>query len=110
MADDQTNEKDVLRPTGKRQLSGESTASTSTASYEAKRQSAPANAGDDKPGGGVLAFPGEVVSEMRKVVWPTGREMFNYTTIVFAFLIVMTALVWGVDTLVAMGVEAILVP
>lgn len=110
MSDDKTNEKDVLRPTGKRQLSGESTASTSTASFEAKRQVRPDNTGDDRPGGGVAAFPGEVVSEMRKVVWPTTREMINYTAIVFAFLIIMTALVWGVDTLAAMGVEAILIP
>lgn len=45
---------------------------------------------------------------MKKVVWPTRGEMLQYTLITFAFLIVMTALVWGVDTLAGLGVEKIL--
>lgn len=94
-----------IQPTGKRQRDG--AASTSSASYEAKRATTP-EPQDDKPGGGVAAFPGEVVSEVRKVVWPTPREMAIYTAVVFIFLIVMTALVWGVDTLTTMGVEAVL--
>lgn len=94
-----------IQPTGKRQLDG--AAGTSSASYEAKRAATP-EPHDEKPGGGVVAFPGEVVSEMRKVVWPTPREMAIYTAVVFIFLIVMTTLVWGVDTLATMGVEAVL--
>ena len=47
---------------------------------------------------------------MRKVVWPTGSQMVNYTLIVFGFLIVLTALVWGVDQGAAWVVERILVP
>ena len=37
-------------------------------------------------------------------------EMVQYTVITFAFLIVLTALVWGVDTLSGLGVEKILTP
>ena len=58
--------------------------------------------------GGVAAFPGEVASEMKKVVWPTAKEMLQYTLITFAFLIVLTVLVWGVDTLAGLGVEQVL--
>ena len=58
----------------------------------------------------MAAFPGEVASEMKKVVWPTTKEMVQYTLITFAFLIVLTALVWGVDTLTGLGVEKILTP
>ncbi len=47
---------------------------------------------------------------MKKVVWPTGKEMLQYVLVTFAFLIVLTALVWGVDTLTGLGVEAILAP
>ena len=36
---------------------------------------------------------------MKKVIWPTGRQMLNYTLIVFAFLLVLTVFVWGVDAL-----------
>lgn len=97
------------RPTGKRQLSGASTISSD--SYQAKRaQVARTEADSEKLGGGPAAFLPEVVSEVRKVVWPTGREMLNYTLIVFAFLIIMTVIVWGVDTLASMGIGAILTP
>lgn len=97
------------RPTGKRQLSGASTISSD--SYQQKRaQVARSESQDEKLGGGPAAFLPEVVTELRKVVWPTGREMLNYTLIVFAFLIIMTAIVWGVDTLVSAGIGAILAP
>ena len=36
---------------------------------------------------------------MNKVIWPTGKQMLNYTLIVFAFLIVLTIFVWGTDAL-----------
>ncbi|BAU94877.1 preprotein translocase subunit SecE [Corynebacterium suranareeae] len=97
------------RPTGKRQLSGASTISTS--SYEAKQVSAPKKSdSDSKPGGGVVSFLPEVVGEVRKVIWPTARQMVVYTLVVLGFLIVLTALVSGVDFLAGLGVEKILTP
>ncbi|AWB83333.1 preprotein translocase subunit SecE [Corynebacterium liangguodongii] len=98
------------QPTGKRQLRGASP--VSSGSVEGKRAADKADKAEgtgDKVGGGPAAFPGEVVSEMRKVIWPTGRQMFNYTLIVFAFLIVLTALVWSVDWVAGWAVEKILV-
>ena len=52
----------------------------------------------------------EMRSELKKVVWPTAKEMVQYTLITFLFLIVLTALVWGVDSLTGLGVEAVLAP
>ena len=98
----------AAKPTGKRQLSGST--SVTSESYEAKRTPATTVDDQDNTGDGPLAFPGEVVGEMRKVVWPTGSQMVNYTLIVFGFLIVLTALVWGVDQGAAWVVERILVP
>ncbi|MCP1388083.1 preprotein translocase subunit SecE [Corynebacterium sp. TA-R-1] len=96
------------QPTGKRQLHGASPVSAST--YEAKRTPATQERDpDEHTGGGIAAFPGEVASEMKKVIWPTGRQMVNYTLIVFAFLIVITAIVWGTDILSAKLVEWILI-
>lgn len=97
----------AAKPIGKRQMSGAS--SVTSDSYEEKRASAPVVADKEAPGKGAAAFPGEVVQEMRKVVWPTRQQMLNYTLIVFGFLIVMTALVWGVDKGAAWVVEQILV-
>lgn len=107
--DKQPESTGAARPTGKRQLSGASTTSTKT--YSSKRAVATAERPDeDKPGNGVGSFVPEVVSEMKKVVWPTGKEMLQYTLVTFMFLIVLTALVWGVDTLMGLGVEWVLTP
>lgn len=94
----------AARPTGKRQLAGVSTTSTSVAEAAKARKSDD----EDSKGGSVTRFFPEMVEEIRKVVWPTGKQMLQYTIIVFAFLIVMTALVAGVDFLAGMGVETVL--
>ena len=107
MTDQQPNQPGAARPTGKRQMTGVGT--TTASSYEAKRV-VKADPEDDKPGGGVVRFLPEVVSEMRKVIWPTARQMVVYTLVVFAFLIVVTALVSSVDFLAGLGVEKILTP
>ncbi|AKE40511.1 Preprotein translocase subunit SecE [Corynebacterium kutscheri] len=107
MTEEQPEKASAARPTGKRQLAGVST--TSTAAYEAK-QVAPAGDGEEKTGNKVLRFFPEVATEIRKVIWPTAAQMVNYTIIVFAFLIILTALVAGVDFLAGLGVEKVLTP
>ena len=42
-------------------------------------------------------FVREVNAEMRKVAWPTRRETVSLSTIVFIFLVIMTALIAGLD-------------
>lgn len=107
MTDNQPG-RNTAKPTGKRQRSGAS--SVTSESYEEKRVEKAAPEDHGKTGNGVAAFPGEVVGEMRKVVWPTTQQMLNYTLIVFGFLIVLTLLVWGVDQGAAWVVEKVLVP
>lgn len=97
----------VSRPAGKRQVSK---AATSTAEYAARRVAKEKSREDEGPGGSVTTFLPEVVQEMKKVIWPTARQMVVYTAIVFAFLIVLTALVSGIDFLAGLGVEKILTP
>ncbi|AKK02244.1 preprotein translocase subunit SecE [Corynebacterium epidermidicanis] len=99
------NEAGAARPTGKRQLTGAST--TSTAQMEAKKATRVSD-DSEKVGGGVASFLPEVGSELKKVIWPTAKQMVVYTTIVFVFLIIMTALVSGVDWLAGLGVEKVL--
>lgn len=104
MSDEQPTQASGVRPTGKRQLAGVSTAQASTA--QARRALAE---GEESPRGNrVVSFLPEVVSEMKKVIWPTAKQMATYTLIVFVFLILMTALVAGVDFLVGLGVEKVL--
>ena len=42
-------------------------------------------------------FVREVNAELRKVAWPSRSETFNLSLIVFVFLILMTALIAGLD-------------
>jgi preprotein translocase subunit SecE len=47
--------------------------------------------------GRIGGFFREVVSELRKVIWPTRKELLTYTTIVIGFVTVMTAIVGLLD-------------
>jgi preprotein translocase subunit SecE len=47
--------------------------------------------------GRIGGFFREVVSELRKVIWPTRKELITYTTIVIAFVAIMTAIVGLLD-------------
>ena len=39
----------------------------------------------------------EVVSELRKVIWPTRKQLVTYTSVVLVFVAFMIALVYGLD-------------
>jgi preprotein translocase subunit SecE len=39
----------------------------------------------------------EVVAELRKVTWPTRREVINSTIVVLIAIVFMTALIFGYD-------------
>jgi preprotein translocase subunit SecE len=42
-------------------------------------------------------YIGEVRAEMRKVAWPTKKEVINSTIIVLIAVVVMTTLIFGFD-------------
>ncbi|MGW6914438.1 preprotein translocase subunit SecE [Kitasatospora sp. NPDC054939] len=42
-------------------------------------------------------FYRQIIAELRKVVWPTRSELTNYTTVVVVFVVVVMALVAGLD-------------
>jgi len=47
--------------------------------------------------GRIGGFVREVVSELRKVIWPTRKELLTYTGIVIGFVTVMVAIVALLD-------------
>ena len=49
-------------------------------------------------------FLREVVSELRKVIWPTRKQLVTYTAVVLVFVAFMVALVAGLDLAFAKGV------
>lgn len=101
MAEDKSTTNSASRPSGKRQVSGPPVAT---------RDSRPARRADDVEKLGTrnpATFVKQVVAELRKVIWPTAKQMVTYTIVVLLFLIFMVALVWGVDALAGRGVQAI---
>lgn len=53
------------------------------------------------PGKGGRTGPGlfvqQVIAELRKVIWPTRRELRTYTAVALVFVLVMAAIVTGLD-------------
>ncbi len=49
-------------------------------------------------------FVGEVRGELRKVVWPSRDELINYSVVVFITIVVLTAIIAGLDYLAGEGV------
>jgi preprotein translocase subunit SecE len=45
----------------------------------------------------LINFVREVVAELRKVIWPTRKELTTYTLVVVVFVIVMLSFVGGLD-------------
>ncbi|BBH65981.1 hypothetical protein ACTI_26660 [Actinoplanes sp. OR16] len=56
------------------------------------------------PLGRVGSFFREVVSELRKVIWPTRKELLTYTSVVIVFVVVVTAIVSGLDYVFGKGI------
>ncbi|SJN26693.1 Preprotein translocase subunit SecE (TC 3.A.5.1.1) [Microbacterium esteraromaticum] len=49
--------------------------------------------------GRIALFMRQVVSELRKVVTPTRKELIKFTLVVLVFVVIVMALVYGFDSL-----------
>ena len=50
--------------------------------------------------GRMVLFFQQVIAELKKVVTPTRKELLNYTAVVLVFVIVIMALIWGLDQII----------
>jgi preprotein translocase subunit SecE len=62
----------------------------------ANQASAAAEAADEKRTS-PIEFLGEVRSELRKVAWPSRKEVISYTIVVLVTSLALTLMVWGMD-------------
>lgn len=69
------------------------------ATKERPRAERPARKDSERVGvfGRIGRFVREVVAELRKVIWPTRKELLTYTAVVVAFVSVMLAIVFLLD-------------
>ena len=59
------------------------------------------------PLGRIVLFIRQVINELKKVVTPTRKELISYTGVVLAFVVIMMALVSGLDFLFGTAVQYI---
>ena len=45
----------------------------------------------------IALFIRQVIGELKKVVTPTRKELFTFTGVVLVFVVIMMAVVWGMD-------------
>ena len=77
----------------------------STATPERGRSGADARKGDRlNLFARIGLFYRQVVAELRKVIWPTRRELITYTSVVLAFVTGLTLIVAILDNLFGRGV------
>ncbi|HYO61740.1 MAG TPA: preprotein translocase subunit SecE [Actinomycetota bacterium] len=49
-------------------------------------------------------FVKEVIGELKKVAWPSRKEVVAYSTVVFVSVVVIAAIIFGMDYVFAKGV------
>lgn len=52
-------------------------------------------------------FVRQVVAELRKVIWPTRKELVTYTSVVLVFVVVMVSIVSAFDFVFTKAVLAV---
>ena len=99
-ADDKAGDKARPRAKGK---------AAETKSGEHKGRPTPTRDRKDTPGliARTFRFLREVVAELRKVIWPTRKQMITYTAVVLVFVAFMVALIAGLDLALSQGVSAL---
>jgi preprotein translocase subunit SecE len=77
--------------------------SSAVAQATTDKKDAPTRRRDTEERSGLIArigrFVREVVAELRKVIWPSRKQWATFTFVVIVFLVVMVALVSGLDVL-----------
>lgn len=54
--------------------------------------------------GRLALFLRQVIAELRKVIWPTRKELITYTIVVIVFVVAMAAIVAAFDYVFTRGV------
>jgi preprotein translocase subunit SecE len=73
----------------------------------AKRGTKRDGEGRGNPFARLLRFFREVVAELRKVIWPTRKELITYTAVVVVFVTIMVSIVALLDVVFAKAVLAV---
>ncbi|MEU4444409.1 preprotein translocase subunit SecE [Actinosynnema sp. NPDC050801] len=95
------------RPAGRKDAEAKKSAEAGSDAEETTKGRATRSRADSEKRVGFFArivrYVREVVSELRKVIWPTRKQMITYTGVVLVFVAFMVAFVFGLDSAFAWG-------
>ena len=75
------------------------------AEVQERQQPSGGSAGSERAFFSRLAlFIRQVIAELRKVIWPTRKELIAYTTVVLFFVLVMAGIIAAYDYVFTQGV------
>jgi len=74
---------------------------------KAEAVSKPAKKKQRKPNR-IIKWFRELKSELKKVVWPSKKQIINNTIVVLALVIASAIVVWAFDQLAAQGIHALI--
>jgi len=99
-----------VKPKAKAKSDAKPDAKASAKKGEHKGRPTPArDTKESRPGifSRLFRFLREVVAELRKVIWPTRKQMITYTAVVLVFVAFMVAVIAGLDFALIKGVQAL---
>lgn len=73
----------------------------------ARQRAMAASTRNKKKKGGIKEYFKGVKLEMKKVVWPTKKELGSFTAVVLVTCVVFAAVFWAVDTGVLAAIKAV---
>lgn len=82
-------------------------ASADAKSKKTSKMAAAKNKAAQKQGKNGNIFKG-MVAELKKVHWPTKKEVVKYTVVVLVTVLIMGVILWIFDTLLSLGVTALI--
>jgi len=102
-------EKDKPKAKAKADAKAEAKSSATKGEHKKGRPTPTRERRESRPGlfARIFRFLKEVVAELRKVIWPTRKQMITYTAVVLVFVAFMVALIAGLDLAIIQGVRAL---
>ncbi|MBA2897127.1 preprotein translocase subunit SecE [Nonomuraea sp. NPDC050663] len=64
---------------------------------DTRAESADKPSGEKKSRTTPALFYRQVVNELRKVIWPTRKDLITYTTVVLIFVLIVVGIVYALD-------------
>ena len=105
---DPKNTVELKKPKSKDVKAAETKGAKEKQKNETKKAASAKNGKDAKSKGGIKKYFRDLKSEIKKVVWPSREKVINNTGVVLAVVAICGAGLFGIDSLLALAIKALL--